>query len=742
MQEKEPKRPQKSLPPNERSANLYKDLFDLSPTPGAIFDEEGYCQIANLAFNTRLGYDPPDLLSKPFSVNELFDNPKNAKVFLLQLQERRIIRRLEARIKDKEGNTFPVLLSGRIIDSSEHVSFELSFTDISQQKDLQRSIRREQERIASLVESITIGLFLVNNQGIITSINLSLANMISLDEKTLKGQSYELLFGHLISDAQEPEVVQQSLKSAVLNVTNHPSVEITLEKGGPSYLEFSFFPVRDKNGLPMGWGGLVQDVTEARSQIAWKLELLSILAHDLRTPLATLKGHATALLANYHNWGDELITEFLEAIDRGIDELVHQVDRNLALTRVEAGRLGLRPEAVEPERLIRQAVERAAGSLMDLPVQYDLPEELPKVRADPARMEEVLVNLLENAARYNPPGFPILLSASSERNWVKISVIDHGPGVPKEKQNQIFEKYARAEHEGGGTGLGLFISRKIVEAHGGRIWVESPPSGLEHGAEFVFRLPRMPSPVEIPAKLENQPKVAVEIGDERQRILVVEDEPDSQALIRTILTDESYRVELAPDGPTALDIIQTSPPHLVLLDWMLPGMSGISVCRNIRRWSNVPIIMVTSKSASEDLITALDAGADDYIIKPFKRGELLARIRASLRRGESWAVDEENSQYSAMGLLIDFNLRQAWMNGELLELTPTEFDLLAYMARHTRQLLTYDQILEEVWGSNTAGTRHGLFVHISRLRRKIEADPANPRFIVTRWRLGYVFLPG
>ena len=122
---------------------------------------------------------------------------------------------------------------------------------------------------------------------------------------------------------------------------------------------------------------------------------------------------------------------------------------------------------------------------------------------------------------------------------------------------------------------------------------------------------------------------------EGEKILVVEDETDVQTLFHTILSQEGYQVEIASDGPTALDIIQVDPPNLVLLDWMLPGMRGLQVCRNIRRWSNIPIIMVTSKTSQADLIAALDAGADDYVTKPFQSEELLARIRTLIRRGDT-----------------------------------------------------------------------------------------------------------
>jgi DNA-binding response OmpR family regulator len=180
--------------------------------------------------------------------------------------------------------------------------------------------------------------------------------------------------------------------------------------------------------------------------------------------------------------------------------------------------------------------------------------------------------------------------------------------------------------------------------------------------------------------------------------------------------------------------------QIILLDWVLPDMDGIAVCRNIRRWSKVPVIMVTSKTSQEDLIAALDAGADDYVTKPFRGEELLARMRALLRRGSRREQAEEPDQYREEGLLINFESRSVWLNGELLDLTPTEYDLLEYLVHHRRQVLTYDQLIDALWDHDGEGTRHSLFVHISRLRNKIEQNPKEPRFIQTRWGVGYAFM--
>jgi DNA-binding response OmpR family regulator len=280
----------------------------------------------------------------------------------------------------------------------------------------------------------------------------------------------------------------------------------------------------------------------------------------------------------------------------------------------------------------------------------------------------------------------------------------------------------------------LYISRKIIEAHGGRISVQSPPPDAAQGAIFTFSLPAMPD------RVPTRPTpVPLAIPPNGPKILVVEDEPDFQTVLRVLLAEEGYRVELATNGQTALDIVQTDPPDLVLLDWRLPGVDGLTVCRNLRRWSSVPIVMVTSKTAQEDILAAFDAGADDYITKPFVGEELLARTRALLRRGDAPARVSDANQFITEGLTIDFDTRAVWRKGQPVALTATEFDLLAALVRHPRQVLTYAQLVDQVWGTEE-GTRHALSVHISRLRNKIERD-AGARFIQTKWGIGYLFTP-
>ncbi|MBN1266703.1 MAG: response regulator [Anaerolineales bacterium] len=718
---------------------LYQEIFDLSPIPDAVFCQDGLCRVANSAFLVTFGYQEEELESPGIRFESLFYHTETGIQVLKTLLEKKIIRRKEVSVQTKDHIRKTMLFSGRVLDADH---FETSFVDITRMKVLQREIKRDHARLSSLIEGVSAGLFLVDREGVITECNTFLGGLLGIPQENFLQQSYHEIFRYILSLSVEPAVVQQALSKALLQVQERPVIEIAIQSEDISYLDLSFFPVWDEDGVSTGWGGLLQDVSEAHDRMDWKMDLLSILAHDIRTPLAALKGHATALLGSYRSWSGDMVLEFLQAINRSTDQLIQQVDRSLALTRVEAGKLGLRPESVDLHLLLKQTLERMGNVLEGREIQTTFDESLPDVRVDPARVEEVLMNLLDNAVRYSPAGQPVRVHVSLEQDKVLVSVTDSGPGIPEDRAAVIFDQYEQLQPEHEGSGLGLYICRRIVEAHGGKIWLETP-SGSTGGACFVFSLPVMPAG-QVDTIPQNFPVRDQPVTADSARILVVEDEPDFQTLYYTILTEHGYQVELAPDGPTALDMLLNSDPDMVILDWLLPGMDGLNVLRGIRRWTQIPILLVTSRTSQKDLVTALDAGADDYLSKPIQSDELLARIRALLRRGDSWLDTDQKSRFTSKGFSINFETRQVWIGKKLIQLTPTEYRLIAYLALNRGQVLTYDQMVSELWENQSEKTRQDLFVHVSRLRRKLSAAAEETAhqgtsYIETRWGVGYFF---
>ncbi|MFZ5849905.1 MAG: winged helix-turn-helix domain-containing protein [Actinomycetota bacterium] len=227
------------------------------------------------------------------------------------------------------------------------------------------------------------------------------------------------------------------------------------------------------------------------------------------------------------------------------------------------------------------------------------------------------------------------------------------------------------------------------------------------------------------------------------RVLVVDDEEPLARLVEQYLVREGFRVALAHDGGRALDLARELRPDVVVLDLMLPVVDGVEVCRRLRTFSDAYVLMLTARSEEVDKLVGLSVGADDYVTKPFSPRELVARVKALLRRPRAPAVDDDRRPVHRVGdLEVDAGAREVRVGGGLVELTRMEFDLLAALATRPRQAFSRRQLLEEVWGGDWYGDEHVVDVHIAHLRRKLSDDPREPRFIRTVRGVGYRMGPG
>lgn len=228
-----------------------------------------------------------------------------------------------------------------------------------------------------------------------------------------------------------------------------------------------------------------------------------------------------------------------------------------------------------------------------------------------------------------------------------------------------------------------------------------------------------------------------------KHLLLVEDDPDIAKILADNLREEGYRVDVIADGDAALTVIAANHYDMLLLDVMLPGVDGLEICRRVRAGQvYTPIIIVSSKSSDVQRVVGLEIGADDYITKPFSLAEVVARVRALLRRAAALnrpIAEQSSTIIVTQGLRIDAQSRTVALDGQSVALTAREFDLLNFFARHPGRMLTRLELLNQVWGYSHDGYEHTVNSHINRLRAKIEADPANPTRILTVWGLGYKF---
>src|SRR5258708_8206597 len=221
-------------------------------------------------------------------------------------------------------------------------------------------------------------------------------------------------------------------------------------------------------------------------------------------------------------------------------------------------------------------------------------------------------------------------------------------------------------------------------------------------------------------------------------ILVVDDEPQIRRVMRTTLSSNGYAVIEAKSGEEALEALRKEHPELVLLDVNMPGIGGLETCREIRDQSDVAIIMLTVRNTEHDKVLALDAGADDYVVKPFSIEELLARIRAALRR---YAPGDAMAPFVSKDLTIDFEAREITVRGQVVHLTPKEYDVLKYLIANQGKPLAHRRLLQAVWGPDYGDETENLRVVINQLRKKIEANPSRPKYILTEPWVGYRFQP-
>ncbi len=489
-------------------------------------------------------------------------------------------------------------------------------------------------------------------------------------------------------------------------------------------------PIRSEEGAIEAAVVTLQDLTPLEEVERQRAEFLGTVSHELRAPLTSIKGSAAALLRTPSTLDAAETQQFLRIIDNQADHILDLIGQLLDAARIDAGVLSVSPEPSDAAALVDRAVGLFQSGGGRSNVSIDLRPDLPRVLADRRRVEQVLTNLLSNAARHSPESSTIRVSAAVEGVHVAISVADDGVGVPSERLPYLFRRFFRAEgdrRDGVGTGLGLAVCKGIVEAHGGRIRAESDGPG--RGATFTFTLPAADD-VAIVADREQGARPGV-------RVLAVDDDAQALRFVRDALTEAGYQVTATGDPEEALRLMEREQPRLVLLDLVLPGTDGIELMQDILRVADVPVIFLSGYGQDQVIARAFEMGADDYIVKPFSPTELAARVQAALRRRTGPARMAPSEPYVKGELTIDYVQRLVSVAGEPVRLTAIEYDFLRELSVHAGRVLTHQHLLQRVWGKTEPGAPRTIRTHLMRLRRKLGEDADNPRYIFAEPRVGY-----
>ena len=413
-------------------------------------------------------------------------------------------------------------------------------------------------------------------------------------------------------------------------------VKLTVPDGRSVSALMNATPIRIESGVIDTYIVTLQDTTPLQELERLRAEFLAMVSHELRTPLTSIKGSITTLLdpSSALNAAEQF--QFHRIIDAQTDRMRVLISDLLDAARIETGTLSTAPEPTDVAFLVGEASDafRSSGGQQELRLQF--PSDIPWVMADRPRTVQVLSNLLTNAGRHSHESSPIGVTVARSGIHVSVSVSDEGRGIPAERLPHLFKKFSRLDNEdrGGNTGLGLAICKGIVEAQGGRIWAESDGPSL--GARFTFTVPAVedthlsprPRTGRRSTPFPEQAAVA-----ERIPILVVGEEPQALRYTLDALVKSGFAPTVTGDPDEALHLMEQE-PQLVLLDLTPPGTDGVKLIQEIQKVHDVPVIFLSAHGLDELVGTAFDAGAADYVMKPFSPTELAARIRVALRHRE------------------------------------------------------------------------------------------------------------
>ena len=488
-------------------------------------------------------------------------------------------------------------------------------------------------------------------------------------------------------------------------------------------------PIRSDDGETVSVVATLQDLAPLQELERLRTEFLGLVSHELRTPLTSIKGSASTLLEEEAELDPAERREFYRIIHEQAAHMRGLIGDLLDAGRIEAGTLSVAPEPSEVAALVDRARSMFVSGGARHAVLIDLPGDLPPVMADRRRIAQVLNNLLANAAWHSPESAPIRVSAMRDGVHVAVSVSDSGKGIPPELLPRLFRKYAGGDKRTvAGTGLGLVICRGLVEAHGGRIRAES--AGAGQGARFTFTVPVAEDLRDSRAAGPRLPGPTSETH-ESPRVLVVDDDPQALRFARDVLTGAGYTVLVTGEPAELSHIIRTETPHLVLLDLRLPGTDGIELMRNVPELAELPVVFISAYGRDETIAEALQAGAADYIVKPFSPTELTARVGAALRKR---AAPEP---FSLGTLAIHYEERRVTVAGREVELTTTEYELLRALSLEAGRVLTYDTLLRKAWNGAEAGTVDMVRNIAKKLRAKLGEDARSPTWIFNVRGVGY-----
>jgi len=624
----------------------YRQLVDDAPDGKVVCDAHGVVVLVNKQTEQMFGYARDELVGSSVDVLVPLDvrprHHQHVARFMSAPRLRPMGTGLELHGRRKDGTEFPVEISLSPIETAHGKLMTAGIRDVTERRRLQRELSRAHAFLTSAVDAAQDAFALFDENDRVVMVNSAGRQLFGSNiADTIVGVDFEQLLRSAI-DSGVFDLSNESREALFARwLAYHRSATGTLEvqTGTGRYLR-----VTERKTADHGTVSVIADVTEdvqradelrharehAEAASAAKSEFLSSMSHELRTPLNAILGFAQLLERDRKRPLDERQLERLGHVLRGGEHLLRLIDDVLDLSRIEARRVTISSEPVEVGAVLREVITTLEPMAARAQIQITaaaLPASLPHVVADRTRLAQILMNLGSNAIKYGKPGGHVALRVEVREPYVRITIVDDGIGIPRDKLDKIFEPFQRAGQETGpieGTGIGLTISKRLAELMRGTVGFTSE---VDRGSEFWIELPidRGAAPADAGAH-HAAITSRLATGTARHKVIYIEDNPSNIAFMRDLL-EELPDVELltAPTAEIGLPLVRAHMPAAVIMDINLPGMSGLEAAKRLREWPetrDIPIVALSAAALVRDTARAKDAGFYRYLTKPVKVAEL------------------------------------------------------------------------------------------------------------------------
>ncbi len=593
-----------------------------------------------------------------------------------------------------------------------------------------RGERRARRDLETLIETSPVGVFVFDAAtGGMVSSNREARRIV--ESLRTPGRPLEDLLGTIAcrrADGRELSLAELPLARHLSNAETVRAEEVVLSVPDGRRVRTLMNATPTHAGEP-GKGSMVvtlQDLAPLDEIERLRTEFLGLVSHELRTPLTAIKGAAVTLMDEAAGLDPAEMREFFRIIAEQAEQMRGLIADLLDTGRIDSGTLSVSPEPSTAADLVEGARSAFANADSGHSIVVDLAADLPPVMADRRRVVQVLNNLLENAARHAPASSAIRVAAAREGEHVAFSVADDGEGVAPELLPHLFRRNVGGAGGTATQGLGLAICKGLVEAHGGRIRAASDGPG--QGTTIAFTIPAAAEPGAAGAAAGRGAGGGV---GEAPRILVVDDDPHTLRFVRDTLGEAGYAPLITGVPDDLAGLIRAERPELVLLDLLLPGRDGIELLQEVPELSDLPVIFISGYGRDETIARAFELGADDYIVKPFSPTELVARIRAALRRRR------EPETFVLGELAIAYETRRVTVRGGEVALTATEYELLRLLSVNAGRVVHFDTILRRIWEGRDGADANLVRIFVRTLRGKLGDDAENPTWIFNQRGVGY-----